>query len=346
VTITSPGRSRLSVPERRLGSSDLTVSAVGLGVMPMSEFYGHVDQEASVRTVQRAVDLGVTFLDTAAAFGAERYGEAANEEFLGRALRGRRDEVVLATKFGVRRVGGQRVADNSPEHIRRSIDESLRRLGTDHIDLYYMHRRDPAVPIEDTVDVMSELVEAGKVRELGLCEVTGDTLRRAWKVRQIAAVQCEYSLMSRQIEDDLLEAARDLGSGIVAYAPLGRALLTSEWRGERLEDPDDLRTTLPRFSKPNLRRNLELVDRAKPLAERLGCSIAQLALAWLLAIGDDIIPIPGTRRLEHLEENLGAFNLRLTADDLALLEYTFRPQAVAGERNSPAAMALMNLESS
>jgi aryl-alcohol dehydrogenase-like predicted oxidoreductase len=333
------------VPRRQLGESGLEVSAIGLGSMPMSEFYGPADRDACERTIHRAVELGVTFFDTAAAFGAAPHGEAANEEFLGRALRAHRDQVVLATKFGVRRAGRTRIADNSAAHIRRSIDESLRRLGTDHVDLYYMHRRDPATPIEETVGTMAELVEAGKVRHLGLSEVAGETLRRACKVHQITAVQSEYSLMSRHIEHDLLDVARELGVGVVAYAPLGRALLTSERPGvTEIGDPRDLRFGMPRFRAPNLRRNLELVDRVQPLAKHLGCSLAQLSLAWLLAKGEDIVPIPSTRKVRHLEENLGACRIRLSAAQVRTLDLIFRPHAVAGERNTPEAMTLMNLE--
>ena len=335
---------RQPVPQRTLGSSDLRVSAIGLGAMPMSEFYGPVDAEACERTIRQAVDLGVTFFDTAASFGAEPHGEAANEEFLGRALHGRRDQVVIATKFGVRRVGRRRIADNSVAHIRNSIDESLRRLGTDHVDLYYMHRRDPATPIEDAVGAMADLVTAGKVRYLGLSEVSGETLRRACKVHQIAAVQSEYSLMSRHIEDDVLHVARDLGAGIVAYAPLGRALLTSERPSGGVDDPHDLRSSMPRFRRQNLLRNLELVEQLRPLAEQLDCSLAQLALAWLLAQGEDIVPIPGTRKVKHLEENVGACHVRLSPEQLNRLDWIFRPEAVAGERNSSEAIALMGLD--
>jgi aryl-alcohol dehydrogenase-like predicted oxidoreductase len=335
---------RQPVPQRTLGNSDLRVSAIGLGAMPMSEFYGPVDAEACERTIRQAVDLGVTFFDTAASFGAEPHGEAANEEFLGRALHGRREQVVIATKFGVRRVGRHRIADNSVAHIHHSIDESLRRLGTDHVDLYYMHRRDPATPIEDAVGAMADLVTAGKVRYLGLSEVSGETLRRACKVHQIAAVQSEYSLMSRHIEDDVLHVARDLGAGIVAYAPLGRALLTSERPSGGVDDPHDLRSSMPRFRRQNLLRNLELVEQLRPLAEQLECSLAQLALAWLLAQGEDIVPIPGTRKVKHLEENVGACHVRLSAEQLNRLDWIFRPEAVAGERNSSEAIALMGLD--
>jgi aryl-alcohol dehydrogenase-like predicted oxidoreductase len=339
----APPPNRQPLPRRRLGESGPEVSAIGFGAMPMSEFYGPVDLESSERTVRRAIDLGVTLFDTAPAFGAPPHGEAANEGFLGRALRGRRDEVVLATKFGVRLVGRDRIADNSATHIRRSIDESLRRLGTDHVDLYYMHRRDPGIPIEDSVGAMADLVTAGKVRHLGLSEVTGDTLRRACKVHQIAAVQSEYSLMSRQIEYDVLGAAQDLGVGVVAYAPLGRALLTGEPPLDGAENPRDLRSSMPRFRRPNLRRNLALVHRVLPLAEQLGCTIAQLALSWLLAQGEYIVPIPSTRKLGHLEENLGAFTVQLTTEHLHALNRIFRPHAIAGERNSPEAIAFMNL---
>ncbi|WP_214105150.1 aldo/keto reductase [Acrocarpospora catenulata] len=327
---------------RRLGTNGPTVSALGLGCMPMSEFYWSADPRRFTRTVHRALDLGVTLLDTASAYGAKRYGEAANELAVARALAGRkRTEVVLATKCGVVRRGGRHVADNSPGHIRRSMDESLKRLNTDYVDLLYLHRRDPAVPIEETVGVMAELVAAGKARHLGLSEVNGETLRRAWGVHPIAALQSEYSLVSRHHEGDAIAAARELGVGVVAYSPLGRALLTGHLPA-RLQ-PQDLRRSMPRFLGGFLERNLRLVERVAPYAAELGVTTSQLALAWLLAKSPDIVPIPSTQKISHLEENLGAIDITLTDAQIRTLESVFQPDAVAGERNTSDALALMNL---
>ena len=322
MTATVPPSPLLLMPQRQLGISDLKVSAIGLGAMPMSEFYGPADREASEQTVRRAVELGVTYFDTAAAFGAEPYGEAANEEFLGQALRGHRDEVVLATKFGVRRVDGRRVVDNSEEHIRHSIEESLRRLDTECIDLYYMHRRDPNIPIEETVGIMAKLVADGKVRHLGLSEVTGEELREAHAHHPITAVQSEWSLFTRDIERGLVPAAAELGVGVVAYSPLGRGFLTGALPGEFTAG--DVRSRFPRFTGENARRNTALLHPITTIAADRGATPAQVALAWLHQRRTvhrlTVVPIPGTRHPNRLNENLAALELTLTADELALLE--------------------------
>jgi aryl-alcohol dehydrogenase-like predicted oxidoreductase len=311
-----------------------------MGCMPMSEFYGPVDERSCVKTVHRAIDLGITFFDTAASYGTAGHGESANETFLGRALRGHRDALVLATKFGVVREGSRRSVDNSPAYIRRAIDESLARLRTDHVDLYYMHRRDPRVPVEDSVGTMAELVTEGKVRYLGLSEVGADTLHRATKIHPIAALQSEYSLLSRHLEEDIINVARELGVGIVAYSPLGRGLLTS--RPLRRLGTKDLRLSIPRFRGPHLRHNLKLVRSIEPIAAEVGCTTAQIALAWLLNKGPDIVPIPSSRQVAHLEENVEATRVTLAARHIEALEQVFRPTAVEGERNSPLALALMD----
>jgi len=329
------------VQNRRLGETGLNVSAVGLGCMALSEFYGKADQASCIRTIRRAVDLGVTLIDTAPSYGAPSYGEAANEELVGMALRGRRDGVVLATKFGVVGARGQRTVDNSPAYIRRAIDESLARLRVDHVDIYYLHRRNPSIPIEDVVDTMADLVAAGKVRYLGLSEVSTETLRRACKVHPIAVLQSEYSLISRHLEDEILPAAQDLGVGIVAYAPMGRALLAGGLTSLDGLEPNDLRRSHPRFQHNNLRHNLALVDRVRAVAQHIGCTPAQLALAWLLAKGRNIVPIPGTNQVRHLEENAAAVDIRLTAHQIRTLEDALRPDEVVGARNTLAGLALM-----
>ena len=329
------------VKSRILGESGLRVSAIGLGCMAMSEFYGKASRTACVRTIHRALDFGITLIDTAPSYGAAPFGEAANEALVGRALHGRRDRVVLATKFGIVQIGGKRTVDNSAAYIRRTIDESLLRLRTDHVDIYYLHRRDPNVPIEDVVDVMAKLVEAGKVRHLGLSEVSGETLRSAHKVHPIAVLQSEYSLMSRHIEDEILPVAQELGVGVVAYAPMGRALLTGDLRSLDGLESNDLRRSHPRFQHANLKRNLTLVDRARAMARDIGCTPAQLALAWLLTKCSDLVPIPGTNQIRHLEENVAAASISLTAQQVRTLEDAFRPDHVLGARNTPAALALM-----
>lgn len=308
---------------------ELTVSALGLGCMGISEFYGEADEQESIRVIHRALDLGVTFLDT-----ADMYGVGRNEELVGRAIRGRRDEVVLATKFGnVRGPNGERLGINGrPEYVRQACDASLKRLGVDHIDLYYQHRVDPDTPIEETVGAMAELVQAGKVRFLGLSEASAATLRRANAVYPITALQSEYSLWTRDPEEEVLPTCRELGIGFVAYSPLGRGFLSGQFRSPEDLPADDFRRHNPRFQGENFQKNLRLVEAVQDMAREKGCTPSQLALAWLLAQGNDIVPIPGTKRVKYLEENLGALNVHLNADDLAQLEAVFPLGAAAGER--------------
>lgn len=308
---------------------ELTVSALGLGCMGMSEFYGEADEQESIRVIHRALDLGVTFLDT-----ADMYGVGRNEELVGRAIRGRRDEVVLATKFGnVRGPNGERLGINGrPEYVRQACDASLKRLGVDHIDLYYQHRVDPDTPIEETVGAMAELVQAGKVRFLGLSEASAATLRRANAVHPITALQSEYSLWTRDPEEEVLPTCRELGIGFVAYSPLGRGFLSGQFRSPEDLPADDFRRHNPRFQGENFQKNLRLVEAVQDMAREKGCTPSQLALAWLLAQGNDIVPIPGTKRVRYLEENLGALDVHLNADDLAQLEAVFPLGAAAGER--------------
>ena len=295
----------------------LEVSRLGLGVMGMSAFYTGKDgsEEDSVRTIQRALDLGVTHLDT-----AEVYGEGANEALLGRAVRGRRDEVVLATKFGLASHTGRPGADSTPANVRLAVEGSLRRLGTDHIDLYYQHRVDPETPIEDTVDALADLVTQGKVRYIGLSEAAPATIRRAHAVHPVAAVQSEYSLWTRDPETEVLPVLRELGIGLVPYSPLGHGFLTGSIRSLDGLDADDWRRTNPRFTGGNLERNLLLVDEVRAVAAETGATPAQIALAWLLAQGEDINPIPGTRRVERLEENIAADAVRLTPYQVGRLD--------------------------
>jgi aryl-alcohol dehydrogenase-like predicted oxidoreductase len=324
----------VTLPTRKLGS--LTVSAQGLGCMGMSEFYGPGDDAESIATIHRALDLGVTLLDT-----ADAYARGVNEELVGRAIADRRDRVVLATKFGLVRSADPtyRGIDGSPAYVRSACEASLRRLGVDHIDLYYQHRVDPRVPIEDTVGAMAELVAAGKVRYLGLSEAGADTIRRAVAVHPITALQTEWSLWSRELEASIVPTARELGVGIVAYSPLGRGFLTGTiTSGDDFAADDFRRVAQPRFVGSNLERNLAIVDRLRALAAERGVPAAQLALAWVQARGDDVVPIPGTKRRKYLEENVAAVGLALSADELASVEQVVSADGVAGTRYSESSM--------
>jgi aryl-alcohol dehydrogenase-like predicted oxidoreductase len=314
---------------RKLGSLGLEVSEIGLGCMGMSEFYGRADEGEAIATIHRALELGVNFLDT-----ADAYGPFTNERLVGRAIAGRRDQVVLATKFGnVRGEGGERLGiRGDAEYVRQACDASLRRLGVDHIDLYYQHRVDPATPIEETVGAMAALVEAGKVRYLGLSEAAPETIRRAHAVHPITTLQTEYSLWSRDPEDEILPTVRELGIGFVAYSPLGRGFLSGRFRSIDDFDADDFRRQNPRFQGENFRRNLDLVQRVHEIAAEKGVTPAQLALAWVLSRGDDIVPIPGTKHVRYLEENLGALDVQLLPDDLARIEQVFPKGATVGDR--------------
>jgi len=319
------------ITTRTLGTaSPLTVSTLGLGCMGMSEFYGSADEAEATATIHRALDLGVTLLDT-----ADMYGPFTNEELVGRAIAGRRDEVQLATKFGNERLAdGTRLGINGrPEYVRRACDASLRRLGVDYIDLYYQHRVDPSVPIEETVGTMAELVAAGKVRHLGLSEAAPGTIRRAQAVHPITALQTEYSLFTRDLEDEILPTVRELGIGLVPYSPLGRGILTGAITAGSLEAGDTRATGyFPRLNGEALQANLALVDRVRALAEAKGCTPGQLALAWVLAQGEDVVPIPGTKRVRYLEENVGATEVVLSPDDLAALAEAVPRGAVTGAR--------------
>ncbi len=316
---------------RSLGESGLVVSALGLGCMGMSEFYGPGDEGESIRTIHRALELGVTFLDT-----ADMYGNGENERLVGKAIRGRRDGVVLATKFGIVRGSGdssERRIDGHPAYVHSACDASLQRLGVDHIDLYYQHRVDTSVPIEETVGAMSELVTAGKVRFLGLSEASAANIRRAHAVHAIAALQNEWSLWSRDLESNgQLETAREFGVGLVAYSPLGRGFLTGSIGSPSDFTPDDFRAHSPRFQGENFEKNLKLVREVERVAKAKGCTPSQLALAWLLASGDDVVPIPGTKRVKYLEENVGALQVDLSAGDVAELNEIFPPDAASGAR--------------
>ncbi|MBA3782403.1 MAG: aldo/keto reductase [Nocardioides sp.] len=319
----------MTISRRTLGT-DLTVSALGLGCMGMSEFYGTADESQGIDTIHRALDLGVTFLDT-----ADMYGPFTNEQLVGKSIGGRRDEVQLATKFGNERLpDGTRVGINgSPEYVRKACYASLHRLGVDHIDLYYQHRVDQTVPIEETVGAMKELVEAGKVRHLGLSEASAANIRKAHAVHPITALQTEYSLFTRDLEDEILPTIRELGIGLVPYSPLGRGLLTGAITAGSLENGDARNSAyFPRLNGENLDANLALVDRIGEIATAKGCTPGQLALAWVLAQGDDVVPIPGTKRVKYLEENVAAADVTLTADDLAALDAAVPRDAVAGAR--------------
>jgi len=322
------------------GSSALTVSTLGLGCMGMSEFYGVASDAESIATIHRALDLGATFLDT-----ADMYGPFKNEELVGRAIRDRRDRVVLATKFGnVRGADGAFLGiSGKPEYVLKACDASLRRLGVDHIDLYYQHRVDRSVPIEETVGAMAELVRAGKVRQLGLSEASHATIRRAHAVHPITALQTEYSLWSRDPEDEILPTVRALGIGFVAYSPLGRGFLTGRFKRFEELPADDFRRRSPRFQGENFAKNLELVERVRAIAAEKGAPASQLALAWVLARGQDIVPIPGTTDRKHLEENVAAAAITLSADDLQRIDAVAPKGAAAGARYAEAGMANVNV---
>jgi aryl-alcohol dehydrogenase-like predicted oxidoreductase len=304
---------------------------MGLGCMGMSEFYGAADEAAGLETIHRALDLGITFLDT-----ADMYGPFTNEQLVGRAIAGRREEVQLATKFGnVRGPNGERLGiSGTPEYVHQACDASLQRLGVDHIDLYYQHRVDPNVPIEDTVGAMAELVQAGKVRHLGLSEASAATIRRAHAVHPITALQTEYSLFTRDLEDEILPTIRELGIGLVPYSPLGRGILTGQITAESLTKEGDSRNSryFPRFQGEALEANLRLVDKVREIAAAKGVTAGQIALAWVLAQGEDVVPIPGTKRVEYLEENAAARDVQLSRDDLEALERAVPRDAVVGSR--------------
>ena len=325
--------------QRQLGKQGLVVSAIGLGCMGMSEFYGTADEKESVATIHQALDAGVSLLDT-----ADMYGPFKNEELVGKAVRDRRDTVVLATKFGIVRTDDAsfRGVNGRPDYVKSACDASLRRLGVDHIDLYYQHRVDPDVPIEETVGAMAELVTAGKVRYLGLSEAGPQTIRRAHTVHPISALQTEYSLWSREPEDEILPTLRELEIGLVPYSPLGRGFLTGRFK--RFEDlaTDDYRRNSPRFQGENFAKNLELVERVKEMAAGKGISAGQLALAWVLAQGKDIVPIPGTTRRRHLEENIAAADLKITPSDLSDIAASMPPGAASGMRYPEEMMRLVN----
>jgi aryl-alcohol dehydrogenase-like predicted oxidoreductase len=327
------------VQNRKLATNGPSVSAIGLGCMGMSQSYGPGDEQESIATIHRALDLGVTFLDT-----ADVYGPHVNEELVGRAIRDRREEVFLATKFGLVDDSGTgaRGIDGSPAHVREACDASLRRLGVDTIDLYYLHRVDPRTPIEETVGAMAKLVNEGRVRHIGLSEVSVSTLRRAHAVHPITAVQSEYSLWTRDPETGILDACRELGVGFVPFSPLGRGFLSGKVRSPDQFEENDFRRTLPRFQGDNFQRNLDLVAKVEKIAGEKGCTPAQLALAWVLARGEHVVPIPGTKRRSNLEENVRSLDVKLTADEIRRIDEVVPPGAASGPRYGEAAMASVN----
>jgi len=327
------------VGKRRLGRNGPEVSAIGLGCMGMSEFYGAGSEQESIATIHHAIERGVTFLDT-----ADMYGVGRNEELVGRAIRDRRDSVFLATKFGnVRGPAGEFLGvKGDPDYVRSACDASLRRLGVEVIDLYYQHRVDPNVPIEDTVGAMLRLKEEGKIRFLGLSEAAPRTIRRAAAVATITAVQTELSLWSRDAEAEVLPTVRDLGIGYVAYSPLGRGFLTGQFKSADDFADDDFRKFHPRFQGENFEKNIQLVGEVEALAREKGCTAAQLALAWVLAQGEDIVPIPGTKRVKYLDENIGALDIKLTEEDLKRLDAILPPGAAAGQRYHERGMETVN----